>query len=316
MEIINRERGFVTIATGSDKYYDLAKTLLKSYRCFANDQLPFAIICDKWCEQVAEFDDVVILDTAHGSYMDKLELYQNSPYNETIFIDADALFLSDPGQLWKDFSLMQDFSCYGKTIPLESSEGWFDYKQTGEYRMLLKYGVQMHGGLYYFRKTDLCYEIFKRAKNLAAHYSEYKFAHFSNPADEPVLALSMAVSNCHPCEADERIVFLLSYEGRLKISRAGQLSIDKKESKAVVLHFGTENTKRFLYKYLVALIEQKIDCDVIPLTRRHFWKLKLQCLWAEIKIPNLRRLKKLIKRSVSPKTYQILRTWFRKIKRK
>ena len=40
-------RGFITIATGRDKYYEMAKNLVLSYRLFCDNPLPFAIMCDK-----------------------------------------------------------------------------------------------------------------------------------------------------------------------------------------------------------------------------------------------------------------------------
>lgn len=40
-------RGFVTIATGDEKYYKLAVRLVRSYRDHCSDNVPFAIICDQ-----------------------------------------------------------------------------------------------------------------------------------------------------------------------------------------------------------------------------------------------------------------------------
>ena len=41
------QKGYVTVATGSDKYYSLAKNLLDSYLYFSKSPLPFSIITDK-----------------------------------------------------------------------------------------------------------------------------------------------------------------------------------------------------------------------------------------------------------------------------
>lgn len=308
------KRGFVTIATGDDRYYQLARDLLRSYRCVALDGVPFAIICDREHELTCEFDDTVILNNAHGSYLDKLELYFHSPYEETIFVDADALFLKDPKQLWGDFEEMGDFSSYGKPLSLDSGKGWFDYRQTGEFQKHLKFGVQMHGGLYYFRKTDQCREIFERAKYIADHYSEYRFSHFVEPADEPVLALSMAVSGCRPCAAQERVVFMPSYEGRLGVTAEGHLLVDKKESDAIILHFGTINTCRFLYRYLRVVVENRYHKVQKHLSRKFYRELKLKCLWVDIKIPISRRFKRFIKYSVPEKFFLRLRKLIKKNK--
>lgn len=68
-------KGFVTIATGQERYFNLARNLLYSYRQFASVQYPFVIICDKENKYTQEFDDVIVLKKAHCNYLDKLSLY-------------------------------------------------------------------------------------------------------------------------------------------------------------------------------------------------------------------------------------------------
>ena len=99
------ERGFVTIATGNERYYDLALNLLHSYRFHSARPYPFAILCDHKSDKVAEFDDVLILDSPTNSYIDKLQLFDYLPYEETIFIDADSLAYADLN-IW--FELFND----------------------------------------------------------------------------------------------------------------------------------------------------------------------------------------------------------------
>ena len=40
------KKGFITIATGSKKYYEMAKILVRSYKLSTKDPMPFAIITD------------------------------------------------------------------------------------------------------------------------------------------------------------------------------------------------------------------------------------------------------------------------------
>ena len=54
-------RGFITIATGKEMYFQSAKNLLLSYKLYCDDPLPFAIMCDQENEYTALFDDVVLL---------------------------------------------------------------------------------------------------------------------------------------------------------------------------------------------------------------------------------------------------------------
>ena len=86
-------KGFITIATGDERYYRMARTLLRSYRQTCAEPVRFAVIADRENEYTAEFDDVVILEKPTNSWMDKLQLLQCCPYDENIFIDADCLVI-------------------------------------------------------------------------------------------------------------------------------------------------------------------------------------------------------------------------------
>ncbi len=296
-------RGFVTIATGKDKYYTLALNLLLSYKANGKSDLPFAIICDKDCPIAREFDRMVLLSQPHHSYMDKLYLHQFTPYDETIFIDADALILKDVNALWDDFSSMSDFSCYGSVLDLESRNGWFYYKDMGELQSQLTYGISMHGGLYYLRKTALCETVFSKALDFAKHYDRYVFHGFSKPADEPVLALSMALCNCKPCPSRDQILFLPRHETHLKINFAGELLFHKKSCGSMILHFGNSNVTRFLYQYLLADIHSRHNGHTGPLPVSKHLRLQLQCLPHEAK----HFAKKLVKKHAPKKLLAFLR---------
>lgn len=249
------KRGFVTIATGKDKYYDMAVNLLRSYRQNSSDSAPFALICDRDCPQAREFDSFVLLETAHRSYVDKLFLVQNTPFEETIFIDADCLILRDTQPLWEDFAEMTDFSCYGKVLPLDSRRGWFFYEDMGDLQPQLHYNVNFHGGLYYMRKTPHCAEVFEKALDFARNYSSYPFSGFDKPADEPVLALAMALSGMKPCQDHGLITFLLSHEPYLRMDENGTLLMKGKPAPTIILHFGNVNVERFLYQYILKTVE-------------------------------------------------------------
>jgi hypothetical protein len=275
------KRGFVTIATGNPKYYQLAVNLLRSYRLYSrNDPAPFSLICDRDCPEAREFDSFILIQDATCSYMDKLYLYEYTPYEETIFIDADALILNDTQILWDDFSSKPPFSCYGRQLSLDSRSGWFFYEDMGDLKPRLSYNISLHGGLYYLCKNDACKELFETARYLAAHYYEYKFALFKHPADEPVLALAMALANIKPkpYPVQSRIVFLPSLKKEPCINRHGVLMYENSVFDAAVLHFSSGKCSRFLYQRLVADISYKRNGGIgnLPLQKR--LKLRIRYL--------------------------------------
>lgn len=192
-------RGFVTIATGKEHYFHLAENLMNSYRHFSSSQYPFAIIADRENEITQKFDDVIIVKKAHGNYLDKLSLYDYLPYDETIYIDADSLAYADLDGWWDIFKDADDFSLIGDMwTDLKSGCGWFDPNEIGVYKDKISYIPGFNGGIYYMRRGETCKEVFRLANYFAEHYYEYGFYDFKDPADEPVLALAMAVMQCKP----------------------------------------------------------------------------------------------------------------------
>ncbi len=190
-------RGFVTIATGKERYFILARNLLRSYRLHTNNAMPFAVISDSINEYTNEFDKVVHIENPTRTYMDKLRLYDLLPFDETIFIDADSLAFSDLNAWWAIFSEGPDFSGFGMCWNVGSGRGWFDPNNIGEYSGKVSFIPALQGGVYYLRRSQTCKDVFDLAKHLAEHYYEYGFTGFvDHVADEPVLALSMAVHNC------------------------------------------------------------------------------------------------------------------------
>ena len=264
------KRGFITIATGDQKYYQMAVNLLHSYRQYSDDPSPFSLICDHDCPEAREFDSFVLIENATQSYLDKLYLHRYTPYEETIFIDADSLILSNTQLLWDDFANCPDFSCYGISLSLDSHEGWFFYEDMEELKPNLSFGISMHGGLYFLRKNEKCNDIFEKALHFSAHYHSYKFACFKDPADEPVLALSMALAGRKPCPIKNRIVYLPSHDGNLCIDRKGTLLFQNRPCESIILHFGNRNIPRFLYQCLLATMKYNSNGGTgsLPVSKR------------------------------------------------
>lgn len=254
MEKQSMERGFITVATGSDHYYRLARQLLRSYRCCCKEPVPFALICDRENADTAEFDCVIILDHPSGSYLDKLSICRYSPFEETIFIDADSIILKDPSGLWEDFSLASAVSCYGKVFPNGSEGGWFLHEKIGKWKESVKYQIGLHGGVYYFRNDAKAQLVFHTAVQLTQEYDDYGFREFSKPADEPVMALSMAIHDCRPVEKEGQVIFFHAIYGRLRLNDNGDLCLDGVPCDAIVCHFATKNTYCFTYQYLSEMV--------------------------------------------------------------
>lgn len=258
-------KGFVTIATGNESYYQMAHNLLVSYRFHSKEPLPFAIICDRENKYTRDFDDVVVKDDLSKSYMDKLSLLSIPPYKENIFIDADCLAYSDLSNL---FSLMPEsgVSCVGHKLPTSNTEdGWFSIYDIGEYAKSVKYIPQMHGGLIFFKDDALTKRIYSEAVQIADNYSNYKFKYFDKPADEPILALAIAahagdIIDVGSLDSQSIFCFFPSVKKVSTHIRSGFLSYVNHQGVIVdnvsICHWQNCNTKHHQYKNEVLALTQ------------------------------------------------------------
>lgn len=248
-------KGFITLAVGDDSYYRLAENLLVSYKSSPNCTKPFAIISDRENEFTEKFDKVIILSNPQKSYLDKIEMFNFLPWDENIFIDADCLIYNEVSSL---FNLFPDrgVSCFGREFDLhENGSGWFDYKDVQEYKQKIRYKIGLHGGIMFIKKDETTLKIYEDCKNIISHYKDFKFRMFTNPADEPIVALAMAANNCRPIQRT-RYCNIYGFYPTFKKSiiniRKRQLSYSTdgetwvKETK--ILHWQNYNTKRPLYK--------------------------------------------------------------------
>lgn len=246
-------RGYVTIATGDERYYRMARNLLRSYRQTCRKRLPFALIADRRNQYTAEFDDVVILENPSRCWMDKLALPESCPYGETIFVDADCLVYRDIGYLWKLFADGPDFSCFGAALPLDSEEGWF----TGEAEKLypIHFVTHLHGVLYFIRKGDTAGRMQKLCRKLVADYHKVTYKAFNDaPADEPVFALAMAILDLKPARRHPEDYCFAPFATELRTNfykrRVSYTNPkDGRVNCCAIVHWGNRNTETCRYRF-------------------------------------------------------------------
>lgn len=250
----NMTRGFCTIATGDYKYSKLAYNLLMSYRRFAKEQYSFAVITDKSNELLENFDDVIVMDESSKSFVDKLLIFQLCPYDETIFIDADSLAYGDLNQIFNYFKGADDVSCLGEILPLYSHKGWFRIEDVEDYKDQIEYTIWLHGGIYFVRKSESINEFAHTCQDIAKNYKKYffRFKYLTEPADEPIVALAMAIHKYHPIQAQPEIMAFYRESKIRKIDIiSGKLSYTVQSGstdKGLLVHWATSNTAKALYR--------------------------------------------------------------------
>ena len=145
-----------------------------------------------------------------------------------------------------------EFSAYGKVFYEDSDRAWFKIGETLKYKECLKYSIDLHGGIYYFKKGKMVDNIYAICKDISKDYGSYRFKNFKKPADEPIIALAMAVNDAKPIEQiNNRFCFLRNAK-KLKADFFGRkLSYWFNESYTTdgkLIHFGTSRTILPLYQ--------------------------------------------------------------------
>lgn len=256
-------KGFITVATGKEQYYEIARNLLLSYRFATKEPLPFAILCEEENEYTKEFDIVKVYPKATRSYLDKLEMFDLLPFDINIFIDADCLCFSDINRLFDIFENADDFCCYGRVLPLEDKTGWFEYENLNEdLQKQIDYVVGLHGGIYYIRRTEKAKKVLDTAKEFTKNYADYKFkGKFETPGDEPVVALSMAVNKCKPIPHEiSSLVCWWEFENAFKLDITNHHAhCHPLNTKTDIVHWGTRFTKSIPYLKEMAALNLAIN---------------------------------------------------------
>ena len=289
-------RGFITVATGRELYYKMAHNLLLSYRYHAKTPLPFAILCDRQSEWTADFDQVIIMDNPAFSYFDKMRILDLSPFDETIFIDADSLIYRDLNPLWDLFKDGPDVGVLGTILPLDDGIGWWDMKHLGELKSRVEYKMTCQGGIYYVRNNGKDLPAFtETCRFISDHYLDYHFRIFEDSySDEMIISLASCVHHYKPVK-DWMEVF--AYYPGVRIFEQDVLSGTLRYgcympfNDSVLIHFGVANTR---YKWLYYKEVFKLERGPIRFSNigEYCFKYAEYCL-LRIRHASEKRLKKL-----------------------
>ena len=115
----------------------------------------------------------------------------------------------------------------------------------------------MHGGIIFFRDDEITRSIYRMSITVSECFSRYRFKYFDKPADEPILALCMAVHGVRPVEIPDgnkkMFVFYPTVE-KLKCNiLTGIVSYekddgDKFEGEVLLIHWQNLFTESVAYK--------------------------------------------------------------------
>jgi hypothetical protein len=237
------KQGTITIAFGSDRYIEFARSLCRSHRRHW-PKLPIALVTDRDEASLRkEFDYVIELDPSLGyGLQQKLNLERYTPFDQTMFLDADCLIAGVPEKVWSPVS-GTPFATFGSG---SFSGKWFGADISAVRGMLGIDGAipRFNGGMMYWDMGLGGDAVFAEARRFLPLYRSLGFQAFRRnlpEADEPLISLGMA--SCGFAAVDDR------GEGmQTPLGMSGRMCIDvlvgrcefKKEGRTVrpaVTHF-------------------------------------------------------------------------------
>lgn len=176
-------------------YVSLAESLAKSIACTQSSVNKISVITDGDPDP-EQFDHVIKLDkdisgNSTWKIHNRVQFYDLSPYDETVILDADMLFLTDVSHWWAYMS-HHDFlitNCVltwrGETVTHSS------YRQTFVSNKL----PNVYSAFAYFKKTSLPKTLFGLTENIIQNWPSWT-EHFTpnNPQEFPSLDVAMAMA--------------------------------------------------------------------------------------------------------------------------
>ena len=208
-------KGFITVAAG--KYYcKLAKHLYISYKMFGNCSFPFYVITDEdgEAELAGNFDGIIVKKDIQYNWLDKLLMFTDSPFTQTVFLDADSSVVCDISCVFELFeSNNSDISAIGYIKELKTNEQGVQFGDAAVKKYNLKYDFpKFNGGVYYYRKTELSNSYIDLIyKEIIPQYYFLNLlsGQLNEKYDEPVIILAMLILGMRPISPEENVMFLV-----------------------------------------------------------------------------------------------------------
>jgi len=263
------------MAYGPDRFLRQAETLSRSLRLHMPG-LPLALVTDR--KDAGELFDIVIPMRPFGraGTLHKINLYDYSPFEETLFIDSDCVVVR-PFHEQLEAIRGHDFAPI-VTLCLKDGESdlWLEDVGAALQGVGGSAFPKFNGGVYFFRKGAEAEGIFARANDLLLRKKELGIKDFDSagPGDETLIGLAMAQSPHLKLFDDHGLLMRtpLNTQGPVEVEVLNGFSSFVKEGKQVspaIIHFCGPWIDH--PAYAIARAELEADKPASRLARGLFW---------------------------------------------
>lgn len=195
MQSDSTNRGIVTMAFGPERFIEMAKWFAMSLKVNA-PQLPTAILTDSHDAELTQLYTYVIpYQPTMGNYMEpKFHLDRFAPFEESLYVDADCLAVTDLNKLF-DLFRGQYFGIPGwRYLTRTDQDPNVDVAQVLDHFGLSSL-AKFNGGCYFFRRSPETTAFFSTARDLFSKAKSLKIGSYSGGgfSDEPLFALALGI---------------------------------------------------------------------------------------------------------------------------
>lgn len=233
-----RGAGILTMCHASDWHKAIGLALSVRARC---PGLPIAVVRPPSLHgRLSPYFDVYI-DEIPGlrGFSHKLHLDQYSPFEKTLFLDADMLAMRDLRLLMAHWSGC-DFTARGRLLDGGISNFGLDRRvvlcRLGKPRFSCVDGA----GHYYFESPN-CNAVFSRAREILGEYS--RWAPGARVADEDLLGIVMTERGIHPFACGKQVV------GFVKAMRGRAIGVDLLKGRCSYVDLAGDHVEPFLLHF-------------------------------------------------------------------
>jgi hypothetical protein len=252
-EIHPTGRGVLTVAADHPKYAEQAVALARSIR-LRDRNIPLAVLTNLPEENFLGLYDYVISWDFQGypGLLSKLVVYDGSPFEETLFLDADILAVRSVNEVFDCFA-GHSFAVWGINLvePI-----WFR-GIVDHVRSIVPAETypNFNGGLVYFRRSDTAHQVYKQAKNFIASYDELRLRRRRDVPmnEEPLLSLAMAQTGLHAVRRADLCLMASPWLPRCEETKldvlAGFSKVPRPEGfvQPALVHFVGQRKRAFAY---------------------------------------------------------------------
>jgi len=260
------ETGFITIAFGDRRYLRQAENLARSLRHHMPGY-PIALVTDSTSPSSALFDHIIPMAEGWGrGVIQKLQLYQYSPFERTLYIDSDCICMRE---FTEQLALLEGhaFTAVGSQYAYPGcgqSETYLDDLDHTLEQLDISRFPKFNGGIYYFERGEAAEALFAKAHALFASREVFGLKDFdrAGPNEETIFALAMEVCR-QACFRDHGRLMRtpLGVTGRIRLDplEAG-CSFKKGEiiMRPALLHFCGPLVKTLEYRYSAWVFRRRL----------------------------------------------------------